>query len=58
LYGDQFNFMLTVFAYSLAGLVLVLFLSRNLSRMTRLLLSLATLIILNGPTLLALLIHT
>ncbi|MGB5260785.1 MAG: hypothetical protein WBO34_09720 [Gammaproteobacteria bacterium] len=50
--------MLTVFGYSLAGLVLVLFLSRNMSRKTRLQLSLATLMILNGPTLLALLFHT
>lgn len=49
--------MLTVFGYSLIGLALVLFLSRNMSRMARLLLSLLTLIILNGPTLLALLFH-
>lgn len=46
--------MLTVFGYSLVGLALVLFLSRNLPRTRRLQLALITVIILNGPTLLAL----
>lgn len=47
--------MLTLFGYSLVALALILFLSRNLSRMTRLLLSLVMLILLNAPTLLAML---
>lgn len=55
-YGNHINNMLTVFGYSLAGLGLVLFLSRNMTRMSRLLLALLTLIIMNGPTLLALLL--
>ena len=46
--------MLTMFGYSLVALVLVLFLSRNMSRRTRLQLALLTVIIVNGPTLLAL----
>ena len=50
--------MLTMFGYSLVGLVLVLFLSRNLSRRARLQLALLTVIILNGPTLLALFVHS
>ena len=49
--------MLTVFGYSLVGLALVLFLSRNQPRARRLQLALVTVIILNGPTLLALLRH-
>ena len=49
--------MLTMFGYSLVGLVLVLFFSRNMSRRARLQLALLTVIILNGPTLLALFWH-
>jgi len=50
--------MLTLFGYSLVALTLVLFVGRNLSRKTRLMLSLVTLILLNGPTLLTLLFYT
>ena len=50
--------MLTLFEYSLVALTLVLIVGRNLSRKTRLLLSLVTLILLNGPTLLTLLFYT
>lgn len=50
--------MLTLFGYSLIALVLVLFVSRDLSRRSRLLLSLLTLILLNAPTLLTLLFYT
>ena len=39
------------------GLLLVLSLTRNMATRTRLLLALLTLIILNGPTLLALFFH-
>lgn len=49
--------MLTILIYSLVGLALVMFLSRDLSRTVRLLLSLITLVLLNGPTLLTLLFH-
>jgi len=45
--GYQVYFMLIVFGYSLAGLALVLFLSRNISRTARMQLALLTLIILN-----------
>ena len=50
--------MLALFGYSLVALALVLFLGRNLARTTRLLLALAMLILLNGPTLLALVLHS
>ena len=50
--------MLAIFGYSLAGLALVLFLGRNLSRRSRLLLALVTLILLNGPTLLTLMLYS
>ena len=50
--------MLTLFGYSLIALVLVLFVSRDLSRRSRLLLSLLTLMLLNAPTLLTLLFYT
>lgn len=49
--------MLTILIYSLVGLALVMFLGRDLSRTVRLLLSLITLVLLNGPTLLTLLFH-
>jgi len=49
--------MLTLFGYSLVALALVLFVGRNLSRKTRLILSLVTLILLNAPTFLAMLFH-
>ena len=47
-----------LFGYSLVALALVLFVSHNLSRKSRLLLSLVTLILLNAPTLLTLLFYT
>ena len=50
--------MLAIFGYSLAGLALVLFLSRNLPRRSRLLLALVTLVFLNGPTLLTVLFYS
>jgi hypothetical protein len=49
--------MLTMFGYSLVGLLLVMFFARNMSRKTRLLLALLTVIMLNGPTLVALFLH-
>ena len=50
--------MLMLFGYSLVALALVLFVSRNLSRKSRLLLSLVTLILLNAPTFLTVLFYT
>jgi hypothetical protein len=49
--------MLAIFGYSLAGLALALYLSRNLPRRSRLLLALMTLLLLNGPTLLTVLFY-
>lgn len=50
--------MLTLFVYSLVVLVLVLFLGRNLSGSTQLLVFLIMLILLNAPTFLVQLIQT
>lgn len=50
--------MLAIFGYSLAGLALVLFLSRNLPGRSRLLLALVTLLLLNAPTLLTVLLYS
>ena len=50
--------MLTLFGYSLVALALFLFVGRNISRKTRLLLALVMLILLNAPTLLTLLFYT
>ena len=50
--------MLMLFGYSLVALALILFVSLNLSRKSRLLLSMVTLILLNAPTLLTLLFYT
>jgi hypothetical protein len=49
--------MLTVFIYSLIGLAVILFLGRNQPLRIRLLLGLVAMILLNAPTLLALLFH-
>ena len=57
LINNAANNMLSLFGYSLIGLILVLFLTRNMARSTRLLLALLTLVILNVPTLLALFFH-
>ena len=50
--------MLTMLGYSLVGLLLVMCFTRNMSRNTRLVLALLTVIMLNGPTLLALFLHS
>jgi len=57
-YTEGMERVLTLFGYSLVALVLVFFLGRNLSIRTRLLLSLAMLILLNAPTLLVHLSHS
>jgi hypothetical protein len=44
--------MSTLFIYSLIGVVLIMFLGRNLSRTAQLQLMLLALIVLNGPSLL------
>jgi len=50
--------MLTLFGYSLVALLLVMFLGHNLPRRTKLLLSLAILILLIAPTWLVTLLQT
>ena len=49
--------MSTLFIYSLMGVVLILFLGRNLSRAARLQLMLLALVVLNGPSLLTMFFH-
>ena len=50
--------VLTLFGYSLIALALIHILGRNMSRSKRLALSLVTLILLNAPTLLMMLLNT
>jgi len=54
----QIQRVLTLFGYSLLAIALILLLGGNLSCRTRLILSLVALILLNAPTLLAMLFHT